>query len=256
MGPPAASTAPAARCARWVRRRAAAATGAPLGSGRYSATDAFSYGWAKFKAKPGELLVPILVVWSSSSCSRSIVQLILRATLLGTHDCTRRSSAPGTTQCGPSFFVSLLGAGLAGLVVSLIAQALGAGLIKNALNVADGSRCRWARSGLRRQRQVIVAALIVAVATAIGTLLCYLPGIIVGFLLNWTMFYVVDQAWSRWTRQGEREVTLLSHLDPRVFLLASCVSSAPSCAWSDLLCGRSGVLIAAHAFRQASPAPR
>ncbi len=40
---------------------------------------------------------------------------------------------------------------------------------------------------------MITAALIVAVATFIGTLLCYLPGLIVGFLLNWTMFYVVDQ---------------------------------------------------------------
>ncbi len=124
-----------------------------------------------------------------------IVQLVLRATLLGTHDCTQ--TILGTevkTQCGPSFFVSLLGAGLAGLVVSLIAQALGAGLIKNALNVADdkpvsmGEIGKWAGNG-----KVITAALIVAVATFIGTLLCYLPGLIVGFLLNWTMFYVVDQ---------------------------------------------------------------
>ncbi len=41
--------------------------------------------------------------------------------------------------------------------------------------------------------RVITAALIVAVATFIGTILCYIPGIIVGFLLNWTMFYVVDK---------------------------------------------------------------
>ena len=40
---------------------------------------------------------------------------------------------------------------------------------------------------------MIVTALLVAVATAIGTILCYIPGIIIGFLLNWAMFYVVDQ---------------------------------------------------------------
>jgi uncharacterized membrane protein len=124
-----------------------------------------------------------------------IVQFILRATLLGTHDCTRTFLGQEIeAQCGPNFFVSLLGAGLAGLVVSLFAQALGAGLIKNALNVADdkpvsmGEIGKYATNG-----KVITAALIVAVATFIGTLLCYLPGIIVGFLLNWTMFYVVDQ---------------------------------------------------------------
>jgi uncharacterized membrane protein len=139
--------------------------------------------------------VPILVVLVIIIVLEVIVQIILRATLLGTHDCT--TTVLGTsvqTQCGPSFIVSLLGAGLAGLVVSLIAQALGAGLIKNALNVADdkpvslGEIGKWAGNG-----RVITAALIVAVATFIGTLLCYLPGIIVGFLLNWTMFYVVDQ---------------------------------------------------------------
>jgi uncharacterized membrane protein len=167
----------------------------PLGGGDYSATDAFSYGWAKFKAKPAELLVPILVVLVVIIVLEVVVQLLLRATLLGTHSCTQTIlGSEVRTQCGPGFFVSLLGAGLAGLVVSLFAQALGAGLIKNALNITDdkpasmGEVTKWASNG-----KVITAALIVAVATFIGTLLCYLPGIIVGFLLNWTMFYVVDQ---------------------------------------------------------------
>jgi len=124
-----------------------------------------------------------------------VVQLILRATLLGTHDCTTTVFGQSVaTQCGPSFFMTVLGAGLAGLFVSLVSQALGAGLIKNALNVADGKPTSvgeigtWATNG-----KVLTTALIVAVLTAIGTILCYLPGIIVGFLLNWAMFYVVDE---------------------------------------------------------------
>jgi uncharacterized membrane protein len=167
----------------------------PLGSGPYSPTEAFSYGWAKFKAKPGDLLVPILVVLLIVIVLQVVVQIILRATLLSTGDCTTTiGGSTITTSCGPGLFVSLLGAGLAGLVTSLITQALGAGLIKNALNVADGKPVSmgeigtWAANG-----RVITAALIVAVATFVGTLLCYVPGIIVGFLLNWTMFYVVDK---------------------------------------------------------------
>jgi len=124
-----------------------------------------------------------------------VVQVILRATLLHTHDCTQTIFGTSvTTKCGPSFFVQLLGAALGGLFISLVSQAVGAGLIKNALNVADGGEASvgeigtWATKG-----PVIVTALIVAVATAIGTVLCYLPGIIVGFLLNWAMFYVVDE---------------------------------------------------------------
>jgi uncharacterized membrane protein len=167
----------------------------PLGSGAYSPTEAFSYGWAKFKARPSDLLVPILIVLVVVIVLQVVVQLILRATLLSTSDCTTTVLGQSvTTQCGPGFFVSLLGAGLAGLVISLVTQALGAGLIKNALNVADGKPTSvseigtWAANG-----RVITAALIVAVVTFVGTLLCYIPGIIAGFLLNWTMFYVVDK---------------------------------------------------------------
>lgn len=168
----------------------------PLGSGdSYSPTDAFAYAWAKFKAKPGEMLVPILVVLAIVIVLELIVYLILGATLLSTHDCTQ--TILGTevaTQCGPGFVVSLIGYGVSSLVLSLIVQALGAGLIKNALNVVDDKPVslaevtKWATNP-----KVITAALIVAVATAIGTVLCYLPGLVVGFLLNWTMFYVVDK---------------------------------------------------------------
>jgi uncharacterized membrane protein len=141
------------------------------------------------------LLVPVLVVLLVVVVLEALVQILLRATLLSTHDCTQTILGTSVqTQCGPGFFVTLVGAGLAGLVVSLIAQALGAGLIKIALDIADGKPAslgeigRWATNS-----QVLLAALIVAVATAIGTILCYIPGIIVGFLLNWTMFYVVDK---------------------------------------------------------------
>jgi len=141
------------------------------------------------------MLVPVLIVLVAVIVLEVIVQLLLRATILGTHDCTTTVLGQSVvTQCGPSFWVSLLGAGLAGLVVSLVTQALGAGLIKNALNIVDGKPASigeigtWATNG-----QVILAALIIAVATFVGTLLCYIPGLIVAFLLNWTMFFVVDQ---------------------------------------------------------------
>jgi uncharacterized membrane protein len=168
----------------------------PAGAGgAYSAPNAFTYGWNKFKAKPAELLVPVLVVVVVLVVIEVVVQILLRATLLSTHDCSQTIFGQTVqTKCGPGFFVTILGTALAGLFVSLISQMLGAGLIKNALNVADGKPTSigeigaWATKG-----PVVTTALIVAVATAVGTVLCYVPGIIVGFLLNWAMFYVVDE---------------------------------------------------------------
>jgi uncharacterized membrane protein len=63
-----------------------------------------------------------------------------------------------------------------------------------ALDVTDGKETStgavfaWAA-----KPKVVSAALLVAVATFVGTLLCYLPGLIVGFLTMFTMFYVVDK---------------------------------------------------------------
>jgi uncharacterized membrane protein len=167
----------------------------PPGTGGYSAPDAFSYGWGKFKARPGDLLVPILIVLVVVVVLEVIVQLLLRATLLGTHDCTQTIFGQSVeTQCGPNFFVQLIGSALAGLVVSFVVQVLGAGLIKSALNVVDGRAVSLGDIAAYATRpQVLTAAIIVAGATFVGSLLCYIPGLVVAFLLNWTMFYVVDE---------------------------------------------------------------
>jgi uncharacterized membrane protein len=199
----------------------------PGAGGAYSAPDSFSYGWRKFKAKPGELLVPVLVVLLVVIVLEVIVQLLLRATILGTHDCTTTVFDQAVaTQCGPSFFVTVLGSALAGLVISLVTQALGAGLIKNALNIVDGKAAsigeigRWATNG-----QVLVAALIIAVATFVGTLLCYIPGLIVAFLLNWTMFFVVDQDMKAVDAVKASVTFVTSHLaDTLVFWLLGVVA--------------------------------
>lgn len=165
------------------------------GVGGYSAPSAMRYGWEKFTERPSQLLVPALVVAVAVIALEVIVQVLLSATLLGTHTCTQTVVGQRVqTTCGPGFVPILLGAGIAGFVVSLIAQALGAGLIKAGLNVADnrpvstGEVFSYVVKG-----NVLLAALIVSVATAIGFVLCYIPGLIIGFLLTFTMFFVVDQ---------------------------------------------------------------
>jgi len=141
------------------------------------------------------MLVPVLVVFLVVIVVEAIVQVLLATTLLATRDCTTTVGGQSVRAvCGPNPFVRLLATALAGLVVSLIVQSLGAGLIKNALNVADGRPASinqvftWAV-----KPQVIGTAALIALITFVGTLLCYLPGLIAAFLLNWSMFYVVDK---------------------------------------------------------------
>jgi uncharacterized membrane protein len=40
---------------------------------------------------------------------------------------------------------------------------------------------------------VVIASLIIAAATFVGTLLCYVPGLIVGFLAQFTLLFIVDK---------------------------------------------------------------
>ena len=236
------------------------------GAGGYSAPEAFSYGWAKFKAKPADLLVPMLVVLLVIIVLEVIVQFLLYATILGTHDCTQ--TVLGTevqTQCGPGLVVSLIGVGIAGFVVSLVAQMLGAGLIKNALNVVDDKPVSLSEiAAWATKPQVIVAALIVAGATAVGSVLCYIPGIIAGFLLNWTMFYVVDEDMAPMDAAKASVKFVTDHLgDTIVFYLLAIlvlVLGVILCLVGLLVAAPVMLIAAAYTFRllngrQVSPAP-
>ncbi len=41
--------------------------------------------------------------------------------------------------------------------------------------------------------QVVFAAIFIAVATGIATVLCFLPGVLIAFLTSYTLFFIVDQ---------------------------------------------------------------
>jgi uncharacterized membrane protein len=165
------------------------------GAGGYDAAEAIRYGWAKFRSSPSTLLVPVLVVGIIVIVLEVVVEILIGHTLTSTHYCTRTYfGASVNTRCGPGFITRLFAAAVGGLVISFISQALGAGLIKSALNVVDGKEAHvsevlaWAT-----KPNVLATAALVSAATFVGTLLCYVPGIIVGFLLAFAMFFVVDK---------------------------------------------------------------
>jgi uncharacterized membrane protein len=159
---------------------------------------AIQYGWAKFTQSPSTLLVPALIVLVINLVLTGIVYFLLNGLLLGTHDCTR--TVFGTevdTRCGPGFlstvFVSALSSGISTFLTSLF----GAGLIKCALNVADGLEVNPGDVlGYASKPAVVTTAAMLGVLGFVGTLLCYFPAVIVSFLTAFTMFYVVDKGLS------------------------------------------------------------
>jgi hypothetical protein len=147
------------------------------GSGAYSPTEALSYGWRKFSASPATLLVPMIVVWVGIV----VVTLIVEFALV-------------RTMTGGGFTGQLLVSGLSSALIFLVYQLLVAGLYRGALRVADGQTF-----GLGQlfegwdKTQVVIASVLIALGVGIGTILCYLPGLIIGFLTQFTLLFVVDR---------------------------------------------------------------
>ncbi|WP_151083898.1 hypothetical protein [Nocardioides cynanchi] len=163
--------------------------------GAYSPTEALSYGWRKFSASPATLLIPMIVVFVGIVVVSLIVEFAIIGAMTGTHTCTTSTfGGQVSAQCGPGFFTQLLAAGLAGALINLVAQLLLAGLYKGATHVTDGKPF-----GLNQmfegwnKAQVLYASLFIAVGTFIGTVLCYLPGVIFSFLTMYTLLFVVDK---------------------------------------------------------------
>lgn len=167
----------------------------PSNSDGYDAVEAIKYGWAKFTKNPGQLLVPGLVFLLSVIVVEVVVQIVVQSVLLGTHDCTTTLfGATVNSKCGPGFFMSLFANSIGSFAASLLISALGAGMIKCALNLVDGREVVVGDVfGYVAKPNVFATAALIAVATFVGTLLCVLPGIIVSFLTTFAMFYVVDK---------------------------------------------------------------
>jgi uncharacterized membrane protein len=165
------------------------------GGGAYSAPDAFGYGWRKFFASPGMLLVPVLVVWLVLLVVEGILYAVLYNSLLSTHDCTKTiNGVEFTAQCGPHFITRLLVTALITGLVTIVWSFAAAGLYKGALAVVDGKSFSMGEMFQGWDKgQVAVAAILIGIATAIGSFLCYLPALIVGFLTLFTLLFIVDK---------------------------------------------------------------
>jgi len=69
-----------------------------------------------------------------------------------------------------------------------------AGIYRGALRVIDGEGFSLGQlfEGYNKM-QVVFAAIFIAVATGIATVLCFLPGVLIAFLTSYTLFFIVDQ---------------------------------------------------------------
>lgn len=148
---------------------------------------AFSWSWEKFTANASPLVLGLLAYVAILIVAFFVWFLIQGAIL-------NPSINSNGTLNGPSFFFSIFVGALGVLIFAFLSYLIQAGMSRVGLDIASGRPADISRLfSTDRLAKVIVAGIIVAVATFIGTLLCYLPGLIVAFFCQYFVLFILDK---------------------------------------------------------------
>ena len=156
--------------------------------------EAIKYGWTKFSKNVGPFLIGALILGVISILFSLLGQFIAGA-IFDTSPQTTVDPTTGAVKIeGASFFTGLLANSVVSFVGQVITTIAAAGLLKMAFDVVDG---REASLGTMLEGwdkvQVVVATILVGIATFIGIILCVLPGIAVIVFSAFTTAFVVDR---------------------------------------------------------------
>jgi uncharacterized membrane protein len=184
-------------------------TGVPF----FSAGDAFNWAWNKFTKNAPALIVPMLIY----GVALAILGLVLWAisTAIGLASifgdvATTTSTSGGYTDpssagdgaavagAGIGFFGTVIVTALLAFVFLVAAIYVQAAFVSGSLDIADGKPVGIS-SFLRPPRNfgsVILAALLVGIGTVVGSVLCFVPGLLFAFFAAYTIPYAIDRSLS------------------------------------------------------------
>ena len=166
--------------------------------GPWSVGNAFSYGWAKFQQYLGPILVAMLILFLIGFVISIIWFFIVAAignALAGDPSVTINPETGAiSTSGGTGFFLSLILGALGFLVYYTVFGFIQAAITRAALAITEGKKIETSTIlSTDKLGKVVVAAILVAIATAIGYLFCGIGALIVSFFLAFTFFFVIDR---------------------------------------------------------------
>ncbi|CAN5596419.1 hypothetical protein BH11ACT8_BH11ACT8_21240 [soil metagenome] len=167
--------------------------GGPPAPQGWSVGDAVNYGWLKFQANAVQILIAGAIVFVGIVIFE-IIGLVIRGAITSDPKCTFTNNGNFSCTDGSGFFVGLFATMIMTFLFYVVYQVIGAGIIRGALNITEG-RAFVAADVFKFDKvgPIIITALLVSAAIAIGTLLCFLPGIAAAFFLAYAMYFVIDK---------------------------------------------------------------
>lgn len=152
-------------------------------NGPYSVANAFNYGWAKFQQNVGVIIIAMLALLVGSVILGIVWQFLVVRTLFTTAEFSEIALIGGFIGSAASTFL------FSALMIVVQAQ-----VTRAALAITDGRQITTqtflATEGLP---QVIIGAILIGIASFIGTILCVIPAILVGFFTQFFVHFAVDK---------------------------------------------------------------
>ncbi len=165
-----------------------------LAAGPWSIGNAFNYGWQKFQQNLGPILIAGVIYVLGLLIIEGIFYLIFAGLLLNTSATTINADGTFTLGSGPGLFAVMIFGALTWFAFTVLSYVVQAGIIRGALALTYGQPLALATMfNTTMIVPVVIAGLLVGLATAVGIVLCYLPGLVVIFFTQFVVAFIVDK---------------------------------------------------------------
>ena len=167
------------------------AGGPGYGTG-YDVGEAFKWAWNKFTKYAGPLIVATLVYALIAMAVQFLVGLAQAAL---SPDASFTSYGTGFSYSFSSFSaVGIIMSAIGSIVTLLVSAAIQSAYVSGVLDIANGREVSFGSFFRPRNiGNILIAGLIVSVLTAVGFILCIIPGIIVAILTMYTYIALLDR---------------------------------------------------------------
>ncbi len=161
---------------------------------RWDLGEALTYSWQRLQANISQLVLAMVVLSVGGLATVVMAGTFQRLLLDSGRAKFNATTGDVVVTEGSGLLTVLVVTALISALVFVAFQVLASGLIRGALGMTEGREFKVAEM-LRTDRigPVVVTSLLVGALTFVGTLLCYVPGLVVGFLTSYSLFFVLDQ---------------------------------------------------------------
>ncbi|MEO6472751.1 MAG: hypothetical protein ABIR57_12270 [Aeromicrobium sp.] len=152
--------------------------------------ETFRWAWKKFQENPATLVVGTLLLAVASGVVYFIAFLIFHGLFINSPSFDAET---GTFSGGSGFFASIFVSALVSALSSIAVYVFQANLVRVSLKTVDGAKPEIGELFVfENLNKTIVTAALLAAGTFVGTILCYVPGLIFSVLAAYTIYFLVD----------------------------------------------------------------